>query len=93
MENWMKGKKLYVGSLSYSVTQETLQKLFAQYGEVVEVKVIGDKGFAFVEMSTQAEAENAKANLNDYELEGRNIKVDEARPKNDTRRSGGFKRY
>jgi RNA recognition motif-containing protein len=88
----MRGSKLFVGNLSYSVTQDQLKELFSQYGTVNEVKVIGDKGFAFVEMSSQAEAENAKKTLDGYSLEGRNLKVNEARPKNENK-DRNFKRY
>ena len=83
----MKGKNLYVGNLSYSVTKEKLQEVFSQYGAVAEIKIIGDKGFGFVEMSSQAEAEAAKKGLDGFDLEGRPMKVDEARPKNDFKRS------
>ena len=76
----MEGKKLYVGNFKYSTTEEQLRELFAEYGEVVKVDVIGDKGFGFVEMSSSSEAEKAKEALNETELEGRTLRVDEARP-------------
>jgi RNA recognition motif-containing protein len=76
----MQGSKLYVGNLSYSVTVEQLTELFSGYGEVREVNIIEGRGFGFVEMSSQSEAESAKAALNDSEFEGRVLKVDEARP-------------
>ncbi|MFQ5646628.1 MAG: RNA recognition motif domain-containing protein [bacterium] len=76
----MQGKKLYVGNLKYSVTNEDLENLFSQYGEVADVKVIEGKGFGFIEMSTQSEAEEAKEALNNNEYQGRPLRVDEARP-------------
>ena len=82
----MQGKKLYVGNLNYSVTKDELSELFAEFGEVVEVTIIDGKGFGFVEMSETSEAENAMADLNGKEFKGRTMKVDEARPKRDTRR-------
>ncbi len=76
----MQGSKLFVGNLSYSVTAEELENLFSEYGEVVEAKVIERKGFGFVEMSTQAEAEEAKEALHGKDLSGRTLNVDEAKP-------------
>ena len=76
----MEGKKLYVGNLSYSVTNEQLQKLFSPHGQVQTANVIGDKGFGFVEMTSSAEAEKAKEALDGTDFEGRNLKIDEARP-------------
>jgi len=82
----MHGSKLYVGNLNYSVTKEQLIELFSAYGTVSEVKIIEGKGFGFVEMSSQAEAENAKNALDGSDLKGRNLKVNEARPQNRERR-------
>jgi len=76
----MQGNKLYVGNLSYSVTNEQLEKLFSPHGQVQTVNVIGDKGFGFVEMANSSEAEAAKEALDGTNFEGRNLKVDEARP-------------
>ncbi|KPJ88125.1 MAG: RNA-binding protein [Spirochaetes bacterium DG_61] len=76
----MQGNKLYVGNLNYSVTSEDLRELFSQYGEVKYVKLIEDRGFGFVEMSKQAEAEQAKQGLNGVKFKDRVLKVDEARP-------------
>lgn len=76
----MKGSKLYVGSLDYSVTKEKLEELFSNYGEVMQVKLFEGKGFAFVEMSDSKEAEKAKEALNGSDFEGRSLKVNEARP-------------
>jgi RNA recognition motif-containing protein len=89
----MQGSKLYVGNLKYSVTEEEVQELFSQVGEVVEVKIIGDKGFGFVEMSSQEEAENAKEKFNGFEFQGRNLRVDEARPPKKRSRRRDFRRY
>jgi len=76
----MQGSKLYVGNLSYAVTNEQLEKLFSDYGEVKNINIIEGKGFGFVEMSSNEEAEKAKDGLNGAEFEGRTMKVDEARP-------------
>ncbi|MCB0192759.1 MAG: RNA-binding protein [Anaerolineae bacterium] len=76
----MQGRKLYVGNLSYSVTNEQLAELFAAYGQVRSVNIIEGKGFGFVEMSDSSEAEKAKEALHDTEFVGRTMKVDEARP-------------
>jgi len=78
---------IYVGSLSYEVTEEDLQEAFGNYGEVVSAKVITDqysgksKGFGFVEMPTRKEAEAAIENLNNSELKGRTITVNQAKPR------------
>ncbi|PIZ90085.1 MAG: RNA-binding protein [Candidatus Nealsonbacteria bacterium CG_4_10_14_0_2_um_filter_35_20] len=80
------GKKLYIGSLSYSTTEDSLRDLFSQAGTVDSVAVIIDKisgrskGFGFVEMSTEEEAEKAIEMFNGKELDGRKIVVNEARP-------------
>jgi len=88
----MQGSKLYVGNLSYSITNSKLEELFTQHGVVKEVKIIEGKGFAFVEMSNQAEALKAKEALNGFDFEGRSLKVDEARPPK-KRESRGYRRY
>ncbi|MCU0822826.1 MAG: RNA-binding protein [Spirochaetes bacterium] len=88
----MQGKKLFIGNLDYAVSKDELQELLAQYGSVTDVKIIGDKGFAFIEMSTQAEAENAKKNLNGFNLKGRSLRVDAARPRKEGRRDSS-RRY
>jgi RNA recognition motif-containing protein len=83
----MQGSKLYVGNLGYSVTNEQLQELFSNHGEVRQVNIIEGKGFGFVEMSSSEEAEKAKEELNGADFEGRTLRVDEARPpKNRERR-------
>jgi RNA-binding proteins (RRM domain) len=76
----MQSNKLYVGNLSYSVTNEQLEKLFSAYGQVQKANVIGDKGFGFVEMTDASEAEKAKEALDGTDFEGRSLKIDEARP-------------
>jgi RNA recognition motif-containing protein len=82
----MRGKKLYVGNLKYSITNEQLSELFSNYGEVLKVNIIKGKGFGFVEMSDQAEAETAIEALNGTEFEGRPLRIDEARPPKNKRR-------
>ena len=86
----MQGSKLYVGNLSYSVTKEQLQELFSNHGEVREVNIIEGRGFGFVEMSSPSEAEKAKEALDGSDLEGRTLKVDEARPPRERR---DYRRY
>jgi RNA recognition motif-containing protein len=87
------GKKLYVGNLSFGVTDQSLSDAFAQCGTVESARVITDrdtgrsKGFGFVEMSSDAEAADAIAKLNETDLDGRPIRVSEARPMEP--RSGG----
>jgi RNA recognition motif-containing protein len=82
-------KKLYVGNLSYNTTDETLGANFAQAGNVVSATVIKDKfsgrskGFGFVEMSTEEEAQAAIEMWNEKELDGRTVKVNEAKPMED----------
>ena len=88
----MQGSKLYVGNLSYSVTNEQLKELFSNYGEVKEVNVIEGRGFGFVEMSSSSEAEKAKEALNGSDLAGRSLKVDEARPPR-SREGRDYRRY
>ena len=91
------GRKLYVGNLPYSVTEQTLQETFSQSGTVESANVITDrdtgrsKGFGFVEMSSDGEAQKAIQSLNGTDLEGRAIVVNEARPK--APRGGGGGRY
>ncbi len=84
----MRGNKLFVGNLSYSVTVEQLRELFSGYGSVTEVKVIEDKGFGFVEMSTRAEAERAQEALRGYNLQGRSLNVEQAKTQKDINPEG-----
>lgn len=95
--------KLYVGNLAYAVSNDDLHALFSQVGQVQSATVITDKfsgqskGFGFVEMTTAEEVANAIRQFNDTELKGRNIKVNEAKPREssfgggnrDRNRSGG----
>ncbi|MFH0966954.1 MAG: RNA-binding protein [Methanobacteriota archaeon] len=85
----MEGKKLYVGNLTYSVSENQLRELFAEYGSVESVKVIEQKGFAFVEMSSSEEAQAALDALNQSVFEGRTMHIDEARPMQPRRDFGG----
>ncbi len=91
----MEGSKLYVGNLSYSVTKEQLKELFGGFGEVGDIRIIEGKGFGFVEMTNQVDAEKVKKELNGAQFMGRTLKVDEARPQKDKPRgrSGGGRRY
>ena len=88
------GNKLYVGNLAYSVRDESLQEAFGQFGTVTSAKVMMDretgrsKGFGFVEMGSDAEAQSAINGMNGQNLEGRAIVVNEARPREE--RPGGF---
>lgn len=81
--------KLFIGSLSYSVTEDQVRELFAQAGEVASCALIKDKfsgqskGFAFVEMTNDNEAKEAIEKFNNYEMDGRKIVVNVARPKED----------
>jgi RNA recognition motif-containing protein len=84
----MEGKKLYVGNLSYSVTNQDLQELFSKYGKVDSVNVIEGKGFGFVEMADAAEAEKAKEELSESKFQGRALRVDEANPPASSDRRG-----
>jgi cold-inducible RNA-binding protein len=88
----MEGNKLYVGNLSYSVTNDQLEKLFSTHGQVQTTNVIGDKGFGFVEMKDSSEALKAKEALDGTTFEGRNLKVNEARPQRE-REYNGNRRY
>lgn len=87
--------KLYVGNLSYGVTSETLEELFAQFGEVRSAQVIQDrdtgrsKGFGFVEMADDNAARDAINALHDKEHDGRPLTVNEARPREDRGGGGG----
>jgi RNA recognition motif-containing protein len=83
--------KIYVGNLDFSTTEEKLREKFAEYGEVEEVAVITDRdtgrprGFGFVTMPNSEEATAAIEGLNSTELDGRTLKVNEARPRRDAR--------
>lgn len=89
------GTKLYVGNLSYSVTSQTLEQMFAEFGEVRSAQVIQDrdtgrsKGFGFVEMGDSNAANEAINGLHDKEVDGRRLTVNEARPREDRGGGGG----
>ena len=86
---------IYVGNLSYEVTEEDLQQAFEAFGQVESVRIIKDKysgqskGFGFVEMPAKAEAQSAVNDLNGKELKGRTLNVNEARPRSEGHRGGG----
>ena len=88
------GRKLYVGNLPYQVGEAELEQLFSQAGSVESVRVMRDmatgraRGFAFIEMATPEEAQKAAKQFNEYQMHGRPLTVNEARPKPE--RSGGF---
>jgi RNA recognition motif-containing protein len=75
------GKRLYVGNLNYRTTEDVLGESFAEFGNVMEVTIIEGKGFAFVEMESEEDALRARDALNGAQLDGRTIRVDEARPR------------
>jgi RNA recognition motif-containing protein len=85
---------IYVGSLSYNVTEEDLKQAFEPFGEVESARIIKDmysgrsKGFGFVEMPGKSEAQSAIESLNGKELKGRTVKVNEARPRSEGGRGG-----
>src|ERR1700761_4436540 len=89
------GKKLYVGNLAYSVDSSELEQLFGQHGQVVSAQIINDrdtgrsKGFGFVEMSSDDEAQAAIAALNGQQHNGRALTVNEAKPREDRGGGGG----
>ena len=88
--------KLYVGNLPFSASENDVRDLFAQYGEVHSVKLVSDRdtgrprGFGFVEMDNADEAQQA---LDNYALDGRNLKVNEARDRSESRGGGGGGRW
>lgn len=92
----MSSSKLYVGNMSFKTTEDELRDAFAEFGSVTDVYVALDKmtgrprGFAFVTMSTDEEAAKAAEALNGQDLGGRALTVNEARPKEDRPRGGGF---
>ncbi|NLK05973.1 MAG: RNA-binding protein [Spirochaetales bacterium] len=89
-------KKIYVGNMSYQTTEEALYSLFAQYGEVMSARIIFDrdtnrpKGFAFVEMQDDSAAVAAISQLDGQELDGRNLRVNEAIAKERTERRPSY---
>ncbi len=91
----MDKKKLFVGSLPWSLSSHSLKDLFSSYGEIVDSVVISDsmsgrsKGFGFVTFANEADAEKAQVEMNEKDVEGRKIIVNFAKPKED--RGGGFR--
>ena len=92
-------KKLYVGGLPYSVTEDKLQEIFSAHGTVESARVITDRftgrsrGFGFVEMSNEEEAQTAIDSLNGSDLDGRSLTVNEARPQENRGGGGGGDRW
>lgn len=82
-------RRLYVGNLNYRTTADALGYMFAEYGNVMDVVIIEGKGFGFIEMETDEDATRAREGLNGTELDGRTIRVDEARPRPDRQGGGG----
>ena len=86
---------IYVGNLSYQTTEDELRDLFAEFGDVVSAKLIEDKftgqskGFGFVEMSNNSEAQKAMDELNGRDVNGRSVTVNQARPRQERSRGGG----
>ena len=90
---------IYIGNMSFDTTEEQLREAFQAFGEVTSAKVIMDrdsnrpKGFAFVEMSSKDDAMSAISGLNGKELDGRELKVNEAKPRTDSGNRGGGSNY
>lgn len=88
-------KKLYVGSLPYTVTEDQIREIFSEFGSLESIRIITDKftgqsrGFAFVEMATEEEAQKAIEGVNGREMDGRTLVVNEARPEQQRERSFG----
>lgn len=88
----MSSMNLYVGNLSFQTGEKELSQLFANHGEVLSAKIITDRdtgrhrGFGFVEMASRSEGEQAIASLNGKDFDGRQIKVNESKPRTDNRR-------
>ncbi len=86
---------IYVGNLSFDTTEDSLRQVFSQHGEVSSARIISDRetgrsrGFGFVEMPSDDEGQAAIAALNNTDLDGRTLTVNEARPRTDNRRGGG----
>jgi len=88
----MQSSKLYVGNLDYSVTNKPLEGLFSNYGQVRHVNMIEGRGFGFVRMSNQSEAEVAREALEGSDFTGRTLRVNEARPTR-SRQARDYRRY
>lgn len=93
------GKRLYVGNLPYSTTEADIRELFADVGEITAVTLITDrdtgrsKGFGFVELATEEQAQDAIRRFNGYSLNNRSLTVNEARPREERGGYGGANRY
>ncbi|HUV36207.1 MAG TPA: RNA-binding protein [Patescibacteria group bacterium] len=91
--------KLYVGNMSFDTSEDDLRKAFEAHGQVDSVTIITDrdtgrpKGFGFIEMSNDTEAKAAMDALNEKDFQGRSLKVNEARPRNEGQRGGGRKNF
>lgn len=91
-------KKMYVGNVCYSTTEDSIRELFSNYGEVISVDIIRDKvtgksrGFAFVKMAQDEEANNAIKSLDGYELDGRKLRVNEAKERTEKKNRNFRKR-
>ena len=87
--------RIYVGNLSYDATEDDLRQAFSQFGEVTDVAIVTDRetgrsrGFGFVEIPDSSAAQKAIEGVNDTDIAGRQVKVNEARPKGDRPRGGG----
>lgn len=92
-------KKIYVGNLSTNTKEDNLRTLFSEYGNILSIKIITDhytglsRGFGFIEMENESEVRNAISSLNGQELDGQNIKVNEAHDKKEGGFRGGNRRY
>ena len=92
-------KNIYVGNLSYQTSSSDLEQLFGRFGEVTRAAVVNDretgrsKGFGFVEMSNASDADSAIAELNDHEHDGRKLKVNEARPREERSQGDRSRRW
>lgn len=91
--------KIFVGNLSHEVDEQELTALFAEHGSVSNVRIVRDganqmsRGFGFVEMVRKVEAKKALKTLNDFELKGKKLSVNEAKPERDRNSAGGSKKF
>lgn len=88
----MQSSELYVGNFDYPAVGTQLEKLFSPFGQIVSLAAIGNKGFGFVEMSNAAEAQSTKEALDGSDFEGRNLRINDARPQG-SRTDKNFRRY
>lgn len=87
--NHMNAKKLFVGNLTYSVRADQLRVLFSRFGEVISANIVEKKGYGFVEMATEEQADRARCALSETEFEGRNLLIDGVRPPMKSRKKSG----